>query len=206
MTAKTDQTLDIELLSPPRRQSIWLPKSLCRKNAWRIVSGEWQILSPYGIIYINRPTEKNAENISVVGYHSWDAYTLQIVLKILTPSSKPPEGGAIVYFRFINARNYYSLHICLIKQKIELIKRFRGVWSTLAEQYCEIKTNTEHNLFISTHSSFHECKIDNQETLTCFDSDIQKGCVGIGVKYCDVNFRHMRISLHPEMEFQGFNQ
>lgn len=170
------------------------------QNSWKVFSGKWQICSPHRTICINQPSERSIENISVIGSPSWNSFTFQTRLRVLSESTKPPEGGAIVYFLFKNIKNYYSLHFCVSKQKIELIKRVKGVWTTLAEQYSTVRVGENYLLNIKTHLGIHQYQINQSDSIMVVDSDIQTGCVGFGVKYCNVEFSQPNISFHSRSQ------
>jgi len=183
------------LLWNPTIEHKWIPQFLSSQYAWKILSGKWQIKFPSGIVYLKQPNVKTGENISIIGSRKWTDFNFQIRFKILTESAKPPEGGLILYFLFKTINSFYSFHFCLYKQKIELIKRLRGSWSTIAEQSYELETQKEYSVMINTISDTHQCIIDGANVIQKRDTDISEGCIGLGVKYCDVEFNHASISL-----------
>lgn len=182
------------LLSDPHVVHKWLPSFLRSRHSWQILSGTWQIKSSKRIVYLKQPKVKTGENLSVTGSKSWANFNFQIRFKILTESIKPPEGGVLLYFLFNSVNSFYSLHCCIYKQKIELIKRFRGIWSTLATCNHDLGINKYYCVTINTNADLHQCLMNGTKVIQTYDADISKGCIGIGVKYCDVEFDHASIS------------
>ena len=191
-------TSQIDLLSFPKGPRNWIPGFNRSHTAWRILSGKWERADQNNIIYRGQPSVKNPENISIIGDRSWKAFTLQVNFTILTNSIKPPEGGAIIYFLFKNTKNYYSLHFCLCKQRIEVIKRYKGIWTTLGQSDFHLRTQKDYFVSITTDSGIHQTKIDGANPITVTDLEIQKGCVGIGAKYCDLMLNEIVLNIPPE--------
>lgn len=187
-TENRKKPLKIDLLSSPRQTQKWVPQFLRRQKYWKVLSGNWKFERCNRIIYLSQLNAKPAENLSIIGPSNWNRLSFQVRFKILCDSIKPPEGGVILYFLFKNIKNYYSFHFCLFKQKIELIKRFRGIWTIMAEQYYDFETQKDYWITISTNSGIHQCQIDGTNHIEITDKDTSKGCVGIGGKYCDIEF------------------
>ena len=141
---------ELNLLSNFKGTQKWIPFSFRRENHWKILSGKWKIESPNRIIYLKQPNVKTSENISIIGSKNWADFNFKLRFKILTESIKPPEGGVILYYLFKNLYNFYSFHFCLSKQKIELIKRLRGTWSTIAEQTYDLETEKDYSVIINS--------------------------------------------------------
>lgn len=188
-------SMRLDLLSLSSRPQRWISMFLRRKDSWRVFSGTWEKLSQDTIIYHCKPTVKYSENLSIIGPRSWQTFTLNLKFKILTDSLKPPEGGAIIYFLFMNERNYYSLHICLFKQKLELIKRYGGIWTTIAQREFPLKKNKEYYLSLTTKSGHHQIYIEGSKYLTANDSSIRRGCVGLGAKFCNIMYSQVFLSI-----------
>lgn len=192
---KGEKSFGNNLLSNPNIAHKWIPRFLSSQNYWKVLSGKWQIESPNRIIYLKYPNVKTGENISIIGSKNWADFNFKVRFKILTQSIKPPEGGVILYYLFKNLYNFYSFHFCLSKQKIELIKRLRGTWSTIAEQTYDFETQKDYSVIINTILGMHQCKINGTNVIQKRDTDILKGCIGIGTKYCDIEFTHVSVSL-----------
>jgi len=181
----------IDLLSKPKVALKLDPRFFFGRYRWKVHSGKWEIISAERAIYYKNPHVKYGENISTFGSNSWHNINLEIGFKILTESLKPPEGGLIIYLLFKNIKNYYSIHFCPSKNKIELIKRIKGNWSTVAEYNYDLNIFFDYNVSINFSSKIISCSINGK---ICFDKiycDLSKGCIGIGVKYCDVEFIHI---------------
>lgn len=190
-----NQISKIDLLSNTRLRKNWFARLTKNTHCWRAFSGRWETESNKTLVCHGEPEVITGENISVIGSRDWNRFTFQVTFNVLTPSTKPPEGGAILYFLFKNLNNYYSLHFCLIKLKIELIKRTKGIWNTLAEKDYEIQTGRDYSVTIDTASGKHQCRIDGRDIIVMQDTDILNGCVGIGAKYCNVEFSNVSIAL-----------
>ena len=178
---------ETDLIAHPIITQKWIPHILCGQKRWKVFSGSWN-KTANKIIYRQEPEVLTGENIAVIGSTDWSNYALKIDFKIITESIKPPEGGAILYYNFRNMKNYYSLHFCHAKQTIEIIKRFRGEWKTIAEQDFNIETHKDNNVRINTAAGIHTFMINGAHALEIKDEDISKGCIGLGIKYCDAAF------------------
>jgi hypothetical protein len=197
---KENEGLDseIDLLSHFKVKPKWIPGFMYDAYSWKISSGKWEFKPLNKIICLSKPGAKFGENLSIFGFRDWRGYALEVRFKYLSESIRPPEGGAILYFLFRNTKNYYSIHYCLFKQKIEFIKRYQGVWNTLGARSYNFKTQEEYTTTIHTHSGFHHCQIEGSDLMKIHDEDISKGCIGIGAKYCDIEFSHISLSLHSD--------
>jgi len=183
------------LFSNPSITHKWIPFFLSSQYSWKVLSGKWQIESPNRIVYLKQPNVKTGENLSIIGSKYWTDFNFKVSFQILTESIKPPEGGVILYFLFKSINNFYSFHFCLFKQKVELIKRLRGSWTTIAEESYDFETHKDYSVIINTNSDIHQCKINGTNVIQKRDADISKGCIGIGMKYCDVEFSHASVLL-----------
>ena len=181
------------LLSNPHIGHRWIPRFFIHKHFWKVLSGKWLVKSPNQIIYLKQPYVKTAENISIIGSSNWNNLILQIKFKILTDTKKPPEGGVILYTLFKNIKNFYSFHICIFKQRIEFIKRYRGIWSVIAEQEFNVEIQKDYFMKVRRSSGIHELEINGTNQFTACDEDISNGCIGIGIKYCDVELNHVSV-------------
>jgi hypothetical protein len=192
---RVNKYLGINLLSISQITSKWIPRFLSSQYSWKILSGKWKAKSSDRIIYLKQPNVKTGENISIIGSKNWADFNFQVRFKILTQSINPPEGGVILYYLFKNLDNFYSFHFCLSKHKIQLIKKLRGTWSRIAEQTYDFETQKDYSVIITTMLGMHQCKINGTNVIQKRDTDISKGCIGLGIKYCDVEFRHASVSL-----------
>jgi len=172
-----------------------IPHLLRRQQYWKVFSGNWNMAPSDRIIFHKESPESGTENASVIGSSLWDEFTFKVKFKMVSDSIKSPEGGVIVFFLFKNIKNHYSFHFCLFKQKIELIKRLHGTWTTIAERDYNFVTGKEYVATVSTSSGLHQCHIDGVNQIEKFDGDISKGCVGIGAKYCDIEFSHISVMI-----------
>ncbi len=193
---KTDESFKADLLSNPFIKQKWIPQFLCGANRWKVLSGKWEVKSPGKITYSMDTEVEAGENLSVTGSPYWSNYTLHVKLKFLTESVRPPQGGAIIYYHFKNIKNYYSVHICIHKRKIEIIKRYLGGWITLAGQEYDFKQGVIYDVSVSADSGLHQCLINGTNLLGVRDSDIPKGRIGIGTKYCNIEISHASIAAY----------
>lgn len=190
---KKNRYLEFDLLSISKIKQKRIPLFFRHQDCWKVFSGKWKTESAEKIVYLREPKVKTGENISIIGSDSWKDFILRVRFNILTSSNNPPEGGLILYFLFKDIRNYYSFHFCLVKQKVEFIKRIQGVWSTIAEKDYNLDIQKYYSTAIKTHSGIHICQIDGKNLIEGYDADITNGCVGIGVKYCDVEFSKISV-------------
>ncbi len=185
----------VNLLSSPAVRHKWFSQFMRRKDRWEVFSGMWELKSSDKLIYLKEPKVETGENIAVIGSSEWSNLTLQVRFSMLTGSIKPPEGGVIIYVLFRNIRNYYSYHLCLFKKKVELIKRFRGTWSTVAEQDYDFEPGKDYQVNIDADSGIHRFQINGTNHMEIYDGDILNGVIGIGVKYCDAEFNEVSVSI-----------
>jgi len=185
--------IEIDLLTKPWRIQRWIPHLLRRQQYWKVFSGDWDRGLSDRIVFHKESPESGTENASVIGSSQWEQFTFKVKFKMISDSIKSPEGGVIMFFLFKNIKNHYSIHFCLFKQKIELIKRLHGTWTTIAERYYNFVTGKEYVAVVTTSSGAHQCHIDGANQIEAFDGDISRGCVGIGAKYCDIEFSHVSV-------------
>lgn len=194
---KNSRNNEIDLLLNPPVTPKWMPQVLCGQNRWKVYSGIWDGTSDR-IVYRKDPEVMTGENIAVTGSAQWSNYGLRAVFRILTASIRPPEGGVILYYHFENMNNHYALHFCHVKNTLELIKRVRGAWSTVAAQDFSIETQKDYEVVIDTGGGCHSFLINGAEVLKTVDRDIMQGRIGIGMKYCDVEFSRASVLLHEK--------
>lgn len=194
-TDNRNKAFQIDFLSSSKVRPKWIPCFLRGQYSWKVLSGQWELEAPNRVKHLTENKITRGESIALIGSPRWNHFTFQVTFKILTNSLKPPEGGVILYFLFKNINNYYSFHFCHFKRKIELIKRIRGIWTIIADQVYDLKTHKDYCITISTNSGIHQCQIDGRNQIEINDKDIAKGCVGIGAKYCNVEFSHVSVSI-----------
>lgn len=191
---KDKRPFSLDFLLDPEFTHKWVPQFLRRQDHWKVYSGRLEVQSAKTFKYLSDPSVKGGENVSIVGSKSWKDYIFRAKFTFLTHTLKPPEGGLILYFLFRNIRNYYSFHFALFKHKIEFIKRFKGMWTTMAKHDYRLETEKEYCIEISSRQGIHQCQVDGRSVITVHDTHISRGSVGIGVKYCDAEFTHLSIS------------
>lgn len=187
--------VEIDLLPKPKVKSPWVPRIICGQKRWKVFSGAWQVRGPCEMVLLQEPQMTNGENIAVIGSKRWRDYRFEATLMILNDSLKPPEGGAILYYHFQNANNYRSLHVCIAKRRLELIKRRKGVWTTIAEQEFPVEKLRKYRIGVITSNSRDKIQIDGDTRLEVKGSDDLCGYVGVGAKYCNLLFTAATLSL-----------
>lgn len=190
-----EERTGIDLLSFRISRGSWLRWFGRSHGHWKLFSGRCRLDSHSGMVYRSDPNVKSGENISIIGSVHWDEFIFDVQFRLLTDSSKPPEGGVILYYLFRNAKNYYSIHFCVDKNKIEGIKRVRGKWTTMFEYDCDITPNRDYSVQIRANRGKHKLFLNGEFLSSEKDLDVLKGCVGVGVKYCDAVFGYISISL-----------
>jgi hypothetical protein len=126
-----------------------------------------------------------------------------VSFRFLSNTSKPPEGGAILFFRFRNPRNHCSFHFCLFKKKIQMIRRLRRSWRILEERDCDLDVGKQYSATIRSEAGVHTCQLDELSRLRVVDRAIPRGSVGIGGKYCDIEFADLRWTSGAQPPRQG---
>jgi hypothetical protein len=195
---ETEAPVQMDLLSKPETTCRWVPKVLLGRDRWKVFSGEWLRKSSDEIVYQQQTQVRSGENISVIGSNRWSDYRFEAIISFLDHSIKPPEGGAILYYHFTNMNNYYCLHLCLEKQSLEIIKRVKGIWSTVFKHGFDCGILKPYRITIDTRSGTDSFLVDGEALVKFNKQDLTHGCVGIGVKYCNVSFSRASVSwLHP---------
>ena len=194
-----ESIITLDLLSDHSKIRRYIPQFLRRENDWKVYSGKWIVESPDKITCRREPRVTTGENISITGSSRWSNIIFKATVRMLNESLKPPEGGTIIYFNFKNIRNFYSFHFCLYKQKVEFFKRCHSDWTLLAEQPYDLQSMECYSIRISTKFGHHQCSINGATVLSTHDSDISHGYVGIGAKYCDVEFSRLSVSVPAQL-------
>ncbi len=163
-------------------------------DTWKICSDDWVGESKSRARIEAGRRAKLDESMAIIGRRDWSDLNLSVVFKFLTGTIKPPEGGAIVYFLFKNARNHMALHFCQGKNKIQLFKRTGGIWSMLKEQIFIFELNRNYEVGIRSSSGIHQCFIGCTPAIWARDHEIANGRIGIGGKLCDVEFSWVSLS------------
>jgi hypothetical protein len=159
---------------------------------WRVSSGRWEKVGESRIVHHRTEKTKHDESIAVWGPSIWNQTSFTVTFRFLSNTGKPPEGGAILFFLFRNPRNHCSFHFCLFKKKIQMIRRARGSWSILDECDCDLEVGREYSATVHSESGTHACQLDDLNRLEVVDRTIPRGAVGIGGKYCDIEFADLR--------------
>jgi hypothetical protein len=191
--ALSDQ-LTMDLLSKPGIKSFWIPRMFCGKERWKVISGTWRSQDIRGT-FLLQEHQAAVENIAVIGSRRWRDYRFDVSLEIVSDSVKPPEGGAILYYQIKNPVNFHSLHICIAKRKLELIRRRGTVWTTIAERVFPVTKFRRYRIGVSTCRGQHQVTIDGDTLLECQEPEDSCGYVGVGTKYCDLLFTDAQLSL-----------
>ncbi len=193
--ATKEKAVEIDLLSGAGVYRRWRPHIRRQPYNWKVYSGDWQFELPERILFHRESGMSNSENASVIGASAWDEYDFEVTFKFQSDTVRPPEGGVILLFLFKDIRNHYSFHFCVFKKKIELIKRRHGIWTVMAGCDYNFEKQRDYHVTVSTGSAVHQCKVDETRQIQFVDSDISKGCVGIGAKYCDVEISRVSVSI-----------
>lgn len=187
--------LEIDLIASSKIAPSWIPRFLHGPNCWRVISGNWNADHSDGILCLKKPKIRPDENILVSGSEHWRDIRFTAGFKIMTPSIDPPQGGVILYFRLKDIKNYYSFHFCLSKQRVEFIKRINGEWITTAGHDFDLQLHQDYKVSIESHDNRHQCRINEKALMDIQDEDISRGCIGIGAKFCGVDFNRATVSV-----------
>ncbi len=187
-------TDEIDLLSPLKQVNRWTPELFRQSEYWNLKSGRWELNEKGHLIFSCDRSCNVSENIAIVGSHSWKNYRIDIQFKFITASLRPPEGGMIVYYYLRNLNNFYSFHFCLYKKQVEFIKRYQGEWYSGPKKNIDFELNKAFKVSITSQDGRHRCHgkdfvVDVDEKIK-----IKNGRMGIGVKYCDVEFQSISVA------------
>jgi hypothetical protein len=189
------------------RQAESRPRLISRGfRRWRILSGSWEKTGESRIVHRGTEKVKHGESIAVWGPSIWKEMSFTVTFKFLSNTGKPPEGGAILFFLFRNPRNHCSFHFCLFKKKIQMIRRVRGSWGILDECDCDLDVGREYSATVRSRSGIHACRLDGLDCLQIVDREIPRGALGIGGKYCDVEFSELRWTGRAQLVRQGWER
>jgi hypothetical protein len=95
-------------------------------DGWTVYWGTWQTTIDGTTVY--EQTQKNVERtVSIAGNTNWIDYVFQTKVKFVFPPGTPPSAGAILFFRFQDASNYYFLFMAEDKDELLLYRRIGGV-------------------------------------------------------------------------------
>jgi len=150
------------------------------------------------VVYRQDPAGRHGENIALAGSRRWRDFDLRVGFRFLTESSRPPEGGAIIYFFWRDPRNFYSYHFCLAKQRVEFIKRQRGVWSILGETAIPLAPQNDISVKVVSRGHEHACCVNGVGVPAVKDGVFSRGRLGIGVKFCDLELNAFTLSRAAE--------
>jgi hypothetical protein len=168
--------------------SKWIPEFIRPPHYWKIRSGNWHLDSNRALILTHKPIKQTDENMALTGHSFWRDYQFDLRFKFITDSSKPPDGGVIIYYFLNDLKNFYSFHLCLVKKQIEFVKRHKGSWYSGINKPFIFALNKDYCVRIIARHGFHKCQINDTILLINNELEMSKGCIGIGVKYCDAIF------------------
>jgi hypothetical protein len=177
---------------PPQRGEIL--KLLRHAHNWKILSGCWTSESESRVQLNGNEATGYDESMAVIGRRDWSKIELRVRFRFLTNTIRPPDGGAILFFLANNTNNHLAFHYCIGKNSIQLFKKARGVWTILGEQRFEFQLNREYAAMVQTHFGVHECLMEDGTRLKVDDQEISRGCIGIGGKFCNVEFSWLSLS------------
>jgi hypothetical protein len=165
-------------------------------DGWTMYSGTWQTTTDGTTVY--EQTQKNVERtVSIAGNTNWTDYVLQTKVKFVFPPGTPPSAGAILFFRFQDASNYYFLFMAEDKDELLLYRRIVDVEEqigitasiTLVEdEWYDVRITIEGqtiNLWINDTQYFTDQ--DSGGTLTT-------GAIGVGTKRYKCRFDDVEVN------------
>ena len=168
-------------------------------DGWTVYSGTWQTAIDGTTVY--EQTQKNvARAVSIAGNSNWTDYVFQVKVKLVFPPGTPPSAGAILFFRFQDASNYYFLFIAEDKDELLLYRRIGGVEGqigpsvsiTLVEsQWYDVRTSIEGqiiNVWINGTQYF-----TNQGS----GGTLTSGTIGVGAKRYKCRFDDVEVNSIP---------
>lgn len=171
------------------------------RTSWKYTTDRWQIArngevgADTGDVVYQQPLARTGESMSIIRAGNWEDYTFSVDFRFTTHTIAPPEGGAILYFRYRNKKNYYSVHFCLATRRIEFWKRFHGNWEKAAiGAAVHFEVDRWYTACIRTEGNNHMCFIDDHMAGALEDTDIDAGTAGIGAKFCGASFRRIRMT------------
>jgi hypothetical protein len=177
---------------PPRK--IPILARLWRGRNWNVISGSWSRESLTGVRLNAARDAEHLESMAIFGPRDWKTIELRARFRFLTDTIRPPDGGAILFFLARNQNNHLAFHYCVGKNKVQLFKKAHGVWTLLSDRSFEFQLNREYVTEVRSHFGIHECVMDDGTRLRTCDLEIPCGCIGIGGKYCDVEFSWLSFS------------
>jgi hypothetical protein len=165
-----------------------------RWENWEIISGSWKSRPESRVILNGNARDANAEPMAMIGSRCWSDIELQVTFQFLTGTMNPPDGGAIVFFLAKNRNNHLAFHFCVGKHSLQLFKKVRGIWAMIGEKRFEFLQNRKYVAQIHSSSGIHHCRMEDGTCLQVLDSDISSGRVGIGGKFCVIEFDWLSVT------------
>ncbi len=162
---------------------------LARDEDWKIIAGRWARKPDSCVVMKTEDKPGAGESMAVIG-PSLSDIDLRVRFTLQTDTIRPPDGGAIIFFLVRNAQVHLSFHFCVAKNRIQLFKRTRRVWTMLGEGKFAFGLNREYDVQVRSRLGLHECRMEDGTTVQAKDGQLERGCTGIGGKLCDVEFSH----------------
>ncbi len=175
---------------PARRGG--MPSCLRRADDWDVISGRWVRESDCSVVLNGNGEE--VESMAVTGSRKWSSIELRARFRFLSGTVRPPDGGAILFFLARNAANHLAFHYCVGKNRVQLFKKARGVWTMLGEQNFVFELNRDYLAEIRSRPGAHECLMEDGTHLRFDDHEVSRGRVGIGGKFCAVRFSFFQVN------------
>lgn len=165
-------------------------------DKWTVLDGTWQTTLNGTIVY--EQTKKNLERtISTAGNPNWTDYVFEVKVKFLFPPGTPPRTGAILFFRFQDVSNYYSLYLGEDTNELVLYRTINGVEEQVSSP---ININLIENQWYYVRISIED------QTINVWVDDIQyysdqasggtliAGAIGIGTRKYSCHFDDVEVS------------
>lgn len=176
-----------------------------KRAKWRRLSGIWELNDrPSEKVLTTHHGETTRENESALISRTVvrPGYDLSVSIRFLTPSRRPPEGGILIYLRFVNRADHYAAHFCLSKQRVELWRRNRDGWCQIGPGFAfDFQVGPWYDVCLNDDGHKVICLVNGFPVLDDIDHWPSAGCFGLGAKYCDAAFGSVTVTLSEPTDF-----
>jgi len=164
---------------------------------WKLISGVWRIRTDSGapcLVGRAHAARREEDAILVTAREGWRNCALSVQVQAVTPSSRPPEGGVILYLRYGGVQSHHAVHLCLPKQSLELWRCDRGSWHQVGDICAvDIRVSQWYTVSVLDAGDRLACFVDGHLLLDSVDHSPPGGRIGLGAKFCEAAFARVEV-------------
>ena len=162
-------------------------------DGWNVKSGTWQTATDGTVVYEQTDTTIRMSR-SVAGKKRWTNYTFEVKVKFVI-NGTGLRRGAILFFRYQNASNYYFLRMLEDKDKVQLYRRIGGNNTRIASINFMLVQDQWYNVKINIEGQTINVWIDGTQVFTNQESGgpLTNGKIGLGTRYYHCCFDDVKV-------------